>query len=82
MIITKVHLENITTHKNNSIKFAEGINVLMGPNGTGKSTVLTMIGYALFDYLPGKNQKSYVRVAPSAEKFGTIKIWIVGKDKQ
>ncbi len=82
MIITKVHLKNITTHKNNYIEFAEGINVLMGPNGTGKSTVLTMIGYALFDYLPGKNQKSYVRVAPSAGKFGTIKIWIIGKDNQ
>ncbi|MHA1475575.1 MAG: AAA family ATPase, partial [Promethearchaeota archaeon] len=82
MIITKVHLENITTHKNNFIEFKEGINVLTGPNGTGKSTVLTMIGFALFDYLPGKNQKSYVRVAPSAKGFGTIKIWIVGKDKQ
>ena len=80
MIITKVQLKNITTHKNNYIEFEDGINVLVGPNGTGKSTVLTMIGYALFDYIPGKNQKSYVRVAPSADKFGTIKIWITGKD--
>ncbi|MHA1721323.1 MAG: AAA family ATPase [Promethearchaeota archaeon] len=82
MIITKVQLKNITTHKNNTIEFEDGINVLMGPNGTGKSTVLTMIGYVLFDYLPGKNQKSYVRVAPSAKKFGTIKIWIRGKDEE
>ena len=82
MIITKVQLKNITIHKNNTIEFEDGINALVGPNGTGKSTVLTMIGYALFDYIPGKNQKSYVRSAPSAEKFGTVKIWMIGKDDQ
>ena len=83
MIITKIQLKNITTHKNNTIKFEEGINVLMGSNGTGKSTVLTMVGFALFDYLPGKNQKSYVRIEePSTKKFGTVKIWIIGKDEQ
>lgn len=82
MIITKVQLINITTHKNNFIKFEEGTNLLMGPNGTGKSTVLTMIGYALFDMKLGNNQKSYVRVPSSKNNFGTVKIWISGKDKQ
>ena len=82
MIITKVQLINITTHKNNLIEFKEGTNVLMGANGTGKSTVLTMIGYALFDIKLGNKQKSYVRIAPSADSFGTVKIWIIGNDKQ
>ncbi|MHA1146819.1 MAG: AAA family ATPase [Promethearchaeota archaeon] len=79
MLITKIELENITTHKKTTIEFQEGLNLLYGKNGTGKSTVLNMIGYVLFDFLPVKKQKSLVRNSKdSRAKFGKIKIWIVG----
>ncbi len=78
MIITKVELENITTHKKTLIEFQEGLNVLIGQNGSGKSTILNMIGYNLFDFLPGA-QKDYLRNDYYFQpKFGTIAVWIVG----
>jgi len=78
MIITKVELENITTHKKTVIEFQEGLNILIGQNGSGKSTILNMIGYNLFDFLPGV-QKDYLRNQSRTQpKFGAISVWIVG----
>ncbi len=78
MIITKIELENITTHKKTTIDFQAGLNLLYGPNGTGKSTVLKMIGFVLFDFLPGK-QKDYTRKSfAKSPKFGKVKLWVVG----
>lgn len=82
MLITKIELKNITTHKKTLIEFQNGLNLLFGNNGTGKSTVLNMIGYVLFNYLPGK-QESYVRQAKRGEiKHGMIKVWVVGLDDE
>ena len=78
MIITKIELENITTHKKTTIEFQRGLNLLFGPNGAGKSTVLKMIGFVLFDSLPG-NQKNYIRKSiTKPPKFGKIRLWVVG----
>ncbi len=48
MQILSIHLKNIKSHRDTSLDFAAGINVLSGPNGVGKSTVFEAIGYALF----------------------------------
>ncbi len=78
MRITKIELENITTHVNTVVEFQQGLNLLFGKNGSGKSTVLKMIGFVLFDYLPG-NQKNYVRESSDRKKrFGNVKVWVVG----
>ncbi len=78
MIITKIELENIATHKSTVIDFQDGLNVLLGQNGTGKSTVLNMIGYNLFDFLQG-NQGSYIRDdVLNHTNHGIVKVWIVG----
>lgn len=80
MIITKIELQNITTHKYTTIEFQQGLNLLFGQNGTGKSTILKMIGFILFDFLPG-NQKNYVRSCRENQpKYGKVKIWIVGSN--
>ena len=86
MLISRIELENITTHKDTIIDFQEGLNLLYGQNGTGKSTVLKMIGFALFNFLPG-NQKNYVRRSNREEegkrkKYGMIKIWVIGQDEE
>ncbi len=81
MWIYKMELENITSHKNTTIEFEKGLNLLYGPNGTGKSTILNMIGYVLFNFLPS-NQKNYVRKVKekSKKKFGLIRIWVAQND--
>ncbi|MEZ4599479.1 MAG: SMC family ATPase [Syntrophotaleaceae bacterium] len=48
MHILSVYLRNIKSHRETTLEFAPGINVLSGPNGVGKSTVFEAIGYALF----------------------------------
>ena len=78
MIITKIELENITSHKKTVIEFQKGLNFLLGKNGSGKSTILNMIGYNLFDFIPG-SQKSFLRDEYKKKtKYGLIKVWIVG----
>ncbi|MBY9008063.1 MAG: SMC family ATPase [Candidatus Lokiarchaeota archaeon] len=82
MIITKIELKNITTHKKTIIEFQRGLNLLFGNNGTGKSTVLNMIGYVLFNYLPSKKE-NYIRQAKFGDrKHGSIKVWVVGIDDE
>ncbi len=46
--ILSIHLKNIKSHRDTTLAFSAGINVLSGPNGVGKSTVFEAIGYALF----------------------------------
>jgi exonuclease SbcC len=46
--ILSIHLKNIKSHRDTTLVFSAGINVLSGPNGVGKSTVFEAIGYALF----------------------------------
>mgnify|MGYP006285421637 CR=1 FL=1 len=80
MMITRIELENITTHKKTKIDFQQGLNLLYGQNGTGKSTILKMIGYILFDFLPG-TQQNYVRKRHGKKiKYGNVKVWIVNSD--
>lgn len=78
MLITKIELENITSHKKTTIEFQKGLNFLLGKNGSGKSTILNMIGYNLFDFIPG-SQKTFLRDEYNEKvKYGLIKVWIVG----
>jgi len=76
MIIKKVVLKNIKSYSEDVIEFREGITSIHGLNGSGKSTVLESIGYALFDSLP-YNQSEFVR---KGEKTGEVIVTIVGMD--
>lgn len=84
MIIRKIEIKNVKTHKNTSISFKEGLNVLYGDNGAGKSTVLEMIGFVLFDFLKSKTHHSdYIRAVENERpSYGTVKIWISGADSK
>jgi exonuclease SbcC len=81
MIITKIELQNITTHVKSTIDFHEGVNILTGTNGAGKSTVVKMIGFILFDHLD-QTQNDYVRKAAVVNGPSLVKVWCIGKDKQ
>ena len=56
IVIKEVKIEGIYGHKNFSWKLGENINVLLGKNGSGKSTILKLIyacitnDKAIFDY--------------------------------
>lgn len=48
MIINKVVLKNFKSHLNTSIEFNQGITLIIGENGAGKSTIMEAISFALF----------------------------------
>ncbi|GBC71238.1 putative DNA double-strand break repair Rad50 ATPase [Candidatus Calditenuaceae archaeon HR02] len=52
-MIVRVKLLNFTCHKETEIKFPEGLTIFLGRNGSGKSSVIDGITYALY----GKHMK-------------------------
>ncbi len=58
MIIRKVKIENYKCFKEFSIELDEGINILVGDNESGKSTILEAIHLALTGLLNGRYLKN------------------------
>lgn len=50
MKLISLKLENIKSYKSEVIDFSEGINCILGLNGSGKSTIIESIGFGLFNY--------------------------------
>ncbi|MEE8167802.1 MAG: AAA family ATPase [Candidatus Hydrothermarchaeales archaeon] len=48
MIIEKVELRNFRSHLNSEVHFDRGINVIIGENGAGKTSILEAINFSLF----------------------------------
>lgn len=48
MRILKITLENFRVHEALEIEFSKGINLLIGENGSGKSSILEALGLALY----------------------------------
>ena len=48
MILEELTMNNFKSHKNTHIDFSEGISVILGQNGAGKSTILEAIRFVLF----------------------------------
>lgn len=69
MKIKSLQLENIRSHKSVKIEFGEGITVFTGRTGSGKSTILMAIEYALFGSEAGIPNQMLLR---RGEKEGKI----------
>jgi DNA repair protein SbcC/Rad50 len=67
MRITRVELTNIKSYEHAAIDLRSGVTAIRGHNGAGKSTLLEAIGWALFDYLPYKQEK-FVREGQTSGK--------------
>lgn len=78
MKINRIHLENYRIHDKLDVEFDSGINLLLGENGKGKSSILEAIGYALFDSeLRGGNQREAIKYGKKSAK---IEIEFTGMD--
>lgn len=78
MIIKKIILENIKSYIYEEINLSEGINCILGLNGSGKSTIIESIGLALFNYSKG-NITSLLRYN---ERRGLIKVYFIANDSR
>ncbi len=48
MIVKRLRLKNVRSHKDAEIEFKKGITIISGRTGSGKSSILMAIEYALF----------------------------------
>lgn len=60
MLIHRLSLEDVKSYAQTTVEFTPGTNAIVGRNGSGKTTILEAIGFALFDYLP-YSQADFVR---------------------
>lgn len=77
MKINKVELENFRIHEKAEFNFSDGINLLLGENGTGKSSVLEAVGIALFNV---KGRSDFKTAIKFSKKFAKIKVEFTGND--
>jgi DNA repair protein SbcC/Rad50 len=73
MKLLKAHLKNVKSYGDAvpEIVFAPGSNFLSGQNGSGKTTIIEAIGYALFGVMPTRKEDFIRRGAKS----GAITVW-------
>ena len=56
-MIESISLHNWKSHEDTHFKFGKGTNILVGPMGSGKSTVLDALCFALFGNFPALQHK-------------------------
>jgi DNA repair protein SbcC/Rad50 len=77
MKINKIELKNYRIHKEYEQSFENGINLLLGNNGSGKSSVLEAIGFALFN---SNARSANEDIVSKGEKSGSAKVSFAGAD--
>ena len=61
MIFKELKLKNFKSHINTTIKFNEGVSLIVGQNGAGKSSIFEAISFVLYKQYTGKKLKDLVR---------------------
>lgn len=56
-----IRLKNFISHEDTNIRFSEGVNVFIGKNGSGKSSIIDAITYALYGEHERGNDSNIVR---------------------
>jgi len=67
MIIHSVRLRNFISHRDTFIEFPQGLTVLVGDNGSGKTSILDAVTFALFkEHSRGRDENLINRAASNA----------------
>jgi exonuclease SbcC len=86
-MITKLRLRNWRSHDNSEFTFSSGVNALLGIMGSGKTSVMDAISFALFGTFPMHNQRKVkldelVRNKPEQQHRAEVELEFVGLDKE
>ncbi|MEK6885941.1 MAG: AAA family ATPase [Nanoarchaeota archaeon] len=61
MLLKRLKIKNIRSHKDTEVNFPEGSTLLMGDIGSGKTSILLAVEFALFGLQPGQKGNSLMR---------------------
>lgn len=78
--IISMHLENFQVATNCNYKFGPALNMILGPNGTGKSTVVTAIFLIFGGRLIDLHRKGYGGFIQTGAEKGVIKVLLQAKE--
>ncbi|MEG6523161.1 SMC family ATPase [Desulfotomaculum sp. 1211_IL3151] len=89
MWVQRIRLKNIKSYGEGAngegitIQLEPGINQIAGKNGTGKSTLIEAIGYALFDAEPVRGNARMAKntyLLRNGSKAGEVDVWVWHED--
>lgn len=80
MIFTKLTLNNFKSYNHEVIRFNDGITVIVGENGAGKSTILEAISFALFKQHTAKKIDDLVRTGSDENMYVALEFISNGKE--
>jgi exonuclease SbcC len=66
--LNRVHLLNFRQHADTAIDFGTGITGIIGPNGSGKTTILEAIGWALYGKPATRGKRETIRFTRAPER--------------
>ena len=78
-MIKSIELVDFLSHSDTKLEFKDGVTIFVGDNGTGKSSIIDAITYALFGEHTRKDVKSLIRRGTNQ---GYTKIEFSIRDKQ
>jgi exonuclease SbcC len=81
MIIREVELKNIRSHSDSLIKLKDGINLILGDIGAGKSSILYAIEFALFG-TGSRFGRNKVELLRNGERSGWVEVKFENRDKE
>lgn len=73
MLIRKLQIKDIKNYTEHEFDFSNGIIAICGPNGSGKTTIIESIAWALFDHLDYKKEDFVRRGA----RKGSVNVFFV-----
>ncbi len=82
MIINKIELINYRSHEETQVVFDRGINLLLGRNGSGKTSVLEALGFALLNISAREGGKDTYAFRRKGTDSSSIKVDFTGNDHQ
>ena len=79
MILKKLQIENLRSYEKQEIKFPKGSTLLSGDIGSGKTSILLAVEFALFGLQPSQKASSLLRTGSDNGKV-TLEFEIDGKE--
>ncbi|HIH34990.1 MAG TPA: SMC family ATPase, partial [Methanosphaera sp.] len=76
MIINSITLDNFRSHKHSVINLNEGISVILGENGAGKSSIFEAISYSFFKTFTGKIEDLFRKSADENDNINEMKVTV------